>query len=184
MALRDISAIMSSIMPLEQQIEAILFWKAEPISVKKLAETCGRGEGEIINTLDLLEKALANRGVKLIRKDDEVTLGTAPETSELIKKLTKEELSRDLGKAGIETLSIVLYQGPVTRAKIDYIRGVNSSFILRHLQIRDLMEKITDPSDARRFLYRPSFNLLQYLGISKVEDLPEYGSLIDELKKL
>jgi segregation and condensation protein B len=171
-------------MSLEVMIEAILFWKAEPISVKKLAETCARGEGEINDALNVLENTLDNRGVRLVRKNDEVMLGTAPEVSEFIEKLTKEELSRDLGKAGLETLSIVLYKGPITRAEIDYIRGVNSSFILRNLQIRDLVEKIIDPSDARRFLYRPSFNLLQHLGISKVEDLPEYGSLETQLQSL
>lgn len=171
-------------MPLEPLIEALLFWKAEPLSVKKLAEACGRSEGEVQDALKLLENSLANRGVKLIWKDDEVMLGTAPEAAELIEKLTKEELSRDLGKAGLETLSIVLYKGPLTRAEIDYIRGVNSSFILRNLQIRDLVEKISDPSDARRFLYRPTFALLQHLGVTKVEDLPEYGTLVDELQKL
>jgi len=171
-------------MSLEQQLEAILFWKAEPISVKKLAEDCSRREEEINDALNVLENNLASRGVRLIRKDGEVMLGTAPEASELIEKLTKEELSRDLGRAGLETLSIVLYKGPITRAEIDYIRGVNSSFILRYLQIRDLVEKVIDPSDARRFLYRSSFNLLQHLGIAKVEDLPEYGNLIGELNKL
>ena len=171
-------------MALEQLIEAILFWKAEPISIKKLAEACGKNEGEIQDALTVLEKSLENRGVKLVRKNDEVLLGTSPEASELIEKLTKEELSRDLGKAGLETLSIILYKGPITRAEIDYIRGVNSSFILRNLQIRDLVEKITDPNDARRFLYRPTFALLQHLGVTKVEDLPEYGELEKKLQEL
>jgi segregation and condensation protein B len=183
-------------MPLEQLIEAILFWKAEPVSIRKLAEACGHSEGQIQDALTKLEEALKSRGLVLMRKparttdavqsggDDEVLLGTAPEASELIEKLAKEELSRDLGKAGLETLSIVLYKGPITRAEIDYIRGVNSSFILRNLQIRDLVEKIADPSDARRFLYRPTFNLLQHLGVTKAEELPEYGTLIDELTKL
>ncbi len=171
-------------MSLEQQLEAILFWKAEPVSVKKLAAACGRSEEETNDAIAKLEQNLMSTGVRLLRKNDEVLLGTAPEASELIEKLTKEELSRDLGKAGLETLSIVLYQGPITRAGIDYIRGVNSSFILRHLQIRDLVEKIADPSDARRFLYQPTFALLQHLGVTKVEELPEYGTLKDELEKL
>lgn len=171
-------------MSLDQLIEAVLFWKAEPVSLKDLAAMLTKSEAEVGEALNQLEAALATRGVRLIRNNESVALGTAPEASDLIARLAKEELSRDLGKAGLETLSIVLYQGPVTRAEIDYIRGVNSSFILRHLQIRDLVEKIPDPADARRFLYRPSFALLQHLGISKVEELPEYGALKEELAKL
>ena len=83
-----------------------------------------------------LEQDLKGRGLSLVRTDDEVMLGTAKEFSGLIEDLAKEELSRDLGKAGLETLSIVLYLGPITRADIDYIRGVNSQFILRALLIR------------------------------------------------
>lgn len=171
-------------MSLEAQIEAVLFWRSEPMSLKKLATTLGKSEGEINEALKRLEAQLAGRGIVLLKKDDDVMLGTAPEASSLIEQLTKEELSKDLGKAGLETLSIVLYKGPISRSDIDYIRGVNSSFILRNLQIRDLVERIVNPADARSFLYRPTFELLQHLGVSKVEELPEYGQLVEQLSSL
>lgn len=145
---------------------------------------CGHALPEIESALQALEQNLLNRGLRLIRANEAVALGTAPETSSLIERLTKEELSRDLGKAGLETLTIVLYRGPLTRAEIDYLRGVNSTFILRHLQIRDLVEKIPDPTDARRFLYRPTLKLLSYLGLTKVADLPEYETIVAKLKEL
>lgn len=169
-------------MELGAQVEAILFWKAEPVSVSWLVKALGKSEAEIKTALEFLESKLVDRGVKLILKGDEVMLGTDPKASGLIEKLTKEELSSDLGKASLEALSIILYQGPVTRAQIDYIRGVNSSFILRHLQIRGLVEKITNPNDARSFLYQPTFDLLQHLGVTKIEDLPEYADLTAKLK--
>src|SRR3989344_5281317 len=100
-------------MTLEAKIEAILFWKAEPLAVGELAAACGVNEGEIQNALTKLEAALARRGVCLIKKNKDVMLGTAPETSDLIERLTREELSRDLGRAGLETVSVVLYHGPV-----------------------------------------------------------------------
>lgn len=171
-------------MNLESLIEAVLFWKAEAISIKKLAEIFNQPETAIQTSLEQLTSQLQGRGVVLVRKDDEVMLGTAPEASSLIEKLAKEELSRDLGKAGLETLTIILYQGPITRAQIDFIRGVNSSFIVRHLQIRGLVEKIPNPKDQRSFLYRPTFDLLQHLGISKVEELPEYGELATKVEAL
>jgi segregation and condensation protein B len=161
-------------MTLDAKLEAILFFKAEPISIKKLAQFSGATEDDIRAALRELNEKLGGRGVTLIEKDDEVMLGTASDASGIIEALTKEELNRDLGKAGLETLSIILYRGPITRSGIDYIRGVNSTFILRNLMVRGLVEKVPNPEDQRSFLYRPTFELLAHLGISRVEDLPEY----------
>ena len=170
-------------MNLEAQIEAILFWKAEPVSMKTLAQILGKNEVEIGEALNNLETALVGRGLRLVRKDDEVMLGTAPEMGELIEKLTREELSRDIGKAGLETLAVIIYQGPVSRAQIDYVRGVNSSFIVRHLLVRGLVEKVPNPEDARSFLYRPTFDLLSHLGISKLEEAPDYAAVKQKLNE-
>ncbi|MDD5164990.1 MAG: SMC-Scp complex subunit ScpB [Candidatus Pacebacteria bacterium] len=178
-------------MNLSQQLEAILFWKAEPVTFKKLAQLlsiektdlpaqAGTTEGVKVTEEQIkvglieLEKTLQGRGLSLVQTDTEVMLGTAKELSPLIEKLTKEELTRDLGKAGLETLSIILYQGPISRADIDYIRGVNSQFIVRNLLIRGLVERVDNPKDARSFLYKTTLDLLAHLGISKIEELPEY----------
>ncbi|MFA5934499.1 MAG: SMC-Scp complex subunit ScpB [Candidatus Paceibacterota bacterium] len=159
---------------LEKQIEAVLFWKGEPVSIKKLSQIFSKTEEEISITMKILEEKLVGRGITLIFKEDEVTLGTSKEVSEIIEKLTKEELIKDLGKAGLETLSIIIYQGPISRAEIDYIRGVQSNFILRNLMIRGLVEKVTNPKDQRSFFYKPTFEMLSYLGVSKIEEMPEY----------
>ena len=164
-------------MDLDKKIEAILFWKGEPMKLKKLAEMFGVSIEDIKFAINTLKENLQNRGVALIEKEDEVMLATAPEFSTIIENLTKEELSRELGKASLETLSIVLYQGPIKRSEIDYIRGVNSQFILRNLLVRGLIEKITDPKDARTFVYKPSFELLAHLGVRNIEELPEYDSV-------
>ncbi len=168
---------------LDAQIEALLFWKGEPQTLKKLAENLGKSVEEIKTALAVLEEKIKDRGVQLIVKDDEVMLGTSSKISTLIEKLTKDELIKDLGKAGLETLAIIAYRGPVSRAEIDYIRGVQSNFILRNLQIRGLIEKVADEKDQRRFLYRATFDLLSFLGISKIEDLPEYNTVKAELDK-
>jgi segregation and condensation protein B len=113
-------------MNLDAQIEAVLFWKAEPVSVKKLAEIFAKNEKEIREAVVILKNNLQNRGLTLLDLDDSVSLGTAREMSPLIEKLTKEELVRDLGKAGLETISIVLYQGPITRAELLAHLGVSA----------------------------------------------------------
>jgi len=165
------------------EIEAVLFWKGEPQSIKKLATSLNLTEDEIKAGLELLKEKIKDRGIELIYKDDEVMLGTAAKLSTIIEKLTKEELVRDLGKAGLETISIIAYKGPISRAEIDYIRGVQSNFILRNLQIRGLVEKITNEKDHRSFLYRPTFELLAFLGVSKIEDLPEYEKVKAEFSQ-
>ncbi len=167
---------------LDSQIEAILFLKAEPMSKKALAKILEKDTEEINSALSLLEERLETRGITLLFKDENIMLVTNPEMSNTIEAIMKEELSRDLGKAGLETLSIILYKAPITRVEIDYLRGVNSNFILRNLLIRGLVEKISNPKDQRSYLYKPSFQLLSFLGISKVKDLPEYDKIQEEIK--
>jgi len=167
--------------PLSSQLEAILFWKAEPVPIKKLASLLNVDVKIIKAGLAELEKNLTGRGLTLVHGEGEVMLGTAKEHSALIEQLTKDELSRDLGKAGLETLSIVLYQGPISRSDIDYIRGVNSQFILRNLLIRGLVERVDNPKDARSFLYQATVSLLSHLGLSRREDLPEFTKIRSEI---
>lgn len=164
-------------MQIEQKIEAILFWKGEPISKKKLSEILSVSLEETELALQKLKENLGNRGIALLEKDGEVTLGTAPEMSTLIENLRKEELNKDLSKATLETLSIIIYKNGVSRNEIDYIRGVNSSFSLRALSVRGLIEKEVDPKDSRRFVYKPSFDLLSYMGVKSVEELPDFAEV-------
>ncbi len=170
-------------MNLEQKIEAILFFKGEPVNLKKLTDILKVSEQEIKDAILNLKENLQNRGIVLLEKDYEITLGTAPELSEMIENLQKEELSKDLSKATLETLSIVLYKNGATRAEIDYIRGVNSTFSLRALSVRGLVEKIQDPSDNRRFIYKPTFELLSFMGVTKVEELPEYETTLTTINQ-
>ena len=164
-------------MNIEQKIEAILFWKGEPMTRKRLSEILGVGQIEINEGIEKLKENLKNRGVVVVEKDNDITLGTAPEISELIENLQKEELNKELSKASLETLSILLYKNGTTRAEIDYIRGVNSSFILRALSVRGLVEKTIDPKDNRRFIYKPSLDLLSFIGVKSIEELPEFNEI-------
>ena len=169
-------------MNLAAKIEAVLFWKGEPVSLKRLAFWLGVEEKEIAPALDELERKLAARGVALLRKDNEVALGTAPALSDLMESLAKEELASELSKASLETLTIILYQGPVGKQQIDYIRGVNSGYTLRSLLIRGLVERLENSSDRRTHLYKPTFELLSYMGIKRLEDLPDYQAVREEIK--
>jgi segregation and condensation protein B len=176
-------------MTLEAKIEAVLFWKAEPISVAKLATLVGSDKDAVKEALEALSVSLESRGLAIVISDDEVELRTAPDASSLIEKLTKDELMRDLGKAGLETLSIVIYRHPIKRSEIDFIRGVNSSFILRNLLMRGLVERMSEKEDTlpaqaggRGYSYKPTIELLSHLGVAKIEDLPDYARVKADLE--
>lgn len=165
---------MSTNYSLKQHIEAILFWKGDPVSLNLLSKITGASKEDIIEAAKTLREDLANRGIVLIEHDNEFTLGTNPESAKLIEAVRTEELSKDLGRAGLETLAIILYQGPIKRSEIDYIRGVNSNFILRNLLMRGLIERKVDEKDGRAPVYNPSLELLKYLGLTKVSDLEDF----------
>jgi segregation and condensation protein B len=173
---------MSDLNDLARRIEALLFWKGEPIKKSKLASFLGVDEVKVDKAISLLDEMLKDRGVVIIRQSDEVAMGTAPQLSTLINRVAKEELTRDIGKAGLETLAIILYKGPVSRREIDWIRGVNSTFILRNLMIRGLIEREANEKDQRSFLYRPTLELLGLLGLKKIEDLPEWSTVREEMR--
>ncbi len=170
-------------MDLDSYIEAVLFLEGEPVKIKKLAEILDKPEKDINSALESLEQKLENRGVKLVKKDNEVMLGSAPEATKICEEVSKEEFNKDIGKAGLEILATVIYRSPVSRADIDYIRGVNSSFSLRNLLVRGLVERKTNPKDSRAYLYSPSFRFLQFLGITDIKKLPEYenfGKIVEQ----
>lgn len=169
---------------LDAKIEAILFYIGEPVSKTKLSKILEKDYDEIEESLERLRIRLEEGGVVLVTNENSVSLGTSPEVSELIELINKEEINKDLGKASLETLSIVLYKGPITRAKIDYIRGVNSNFILRNLHIRGLIEKVENPNDSRSYLYKASIDLLSFLGLSSIDDLPEYNIIKKEIEAI
>lgn len=168
---------------MEQKLEAILFYKNEPVEIKKLASLLKAGEAEVIAALKDLQTSLSNRGITLILTSTEASLATAPQMTELIEQIAKDEMSREIGKAGLETLAIILYNSEgVSRRKIDFIRGVNSSFILRNLLTRGLVERSESKDDQRSYIYRPTSLLLAHLGIKDISLLPQFDALEDQLQ--
>ena len=169
------------------QLEALLFIYGEPMDFKKIAQTLKVEESEIKSAADRLEESFKSddRGLFLMRDKNKIQLATKPDYAKLLEDVIKEELHENLTSAALETLSIVAYAGPMARAELEYIRGVNSSFTLRNLLIRGLIERAPDPKRGNVFLYSPSFDLLKHIGVAKSEDLPEYEkfrSLIEKLR--
>ncbi len=162
---------------LDSKLEAVLFHQGEPVTRAYLLNILETSPEALDTAVSVLTEGLANRGIRLLRVGDQLELITAPEVSDIITKTRKEELVRDLGKAGSETLSIILYRGPVSRTEIEYIRGVNCSFIVRNLLIRGLVERVPHPTNTRSIQYLATPKLLKHLGVARVEELPEFEKI-------
>lgn len=155
-------------------LETILFVHGEALTVAELASIAGVPEANVQTALNQLRGEYADRGFALLEKDGAFQLGSNPANASYVEALMKEQFSQELSRAALETLSVVAYKGPMTRVDIEYIRGVNSSFTLRNLLMRGLVERIENPKDARSYLYRVSFDFLKHLGFLRIEDLPGY----------
>lgn len=161
-------------------IESILFVSGAPVGIKKLSQLISISEEEVKKALSALENDLKSQGLALTFKNKKVQLVTSPDNASFVEKFLQEDLKENLSRAGLETLAIVAYRGPISRIDTEAIRGVNSNFILRALLIRGLIERIQNPDDRRSFLYRISFKFLNKLGISKQEELPDYKKLKED----
>ena len=168
-------------MGLEQKIEAVLFYKSEPLKKSALAELLSVSQEELEVGLNSLTSSLSTRGLRIITTDTSVQLATAPEASELIESIRKDELRGDIGKAGAETLAIILYRGPLSRVDVDRIRGVNSTFIIRNLLIRGLVERRPHPTDTRQYLYAATPELFAHLGITNRESLADFSEVMNAI---
>lgn len=167
---------------LAMQLEAILFFVAEPMERAKLATLCGVSEAEVDDAMVGLAATLAGHGIQLLHVHTTYELVTAAEAHAVIESLRKDESTRELGKAGLETLAVVLYRGPVSRATLEYVRGVNCAYVLRHLLMRGLVEKVQDPHNTRAVLYQATADLYKHLGVADQEALPEFAAVTAELE--
>lgn len=161
---------------LQAKLEALLFVYGEAIKIKTLAEKLDTPEATVKEAINQLKTDLDSdtRGLSLVILDDRIELVTKPSLGPLIQKIVKDEFDSELTAASLETLSIIAYLNPCIRAEIDYIRGVNSSFILRNLTIRGLVERKLDSHRGNAFIYNVSFDFLRHIGMNSPASLPEY----------
>jgi segregation and condensation protein B len=165
-------------MTLEGMIEAMLFASGKPFTLKRLAELTDKTPDEVKDALQALESRLdeMKSGIMLQRQGHEVELVTRPEVSDLVKRVVKAESSGELTRPSLEALTILAYRGPLTRPELEQIRGVQSSMILRNLMLRGLIEEKEEVRLGQP-TYAVTFDFLNALGLSSLEDLPDFEEL-------
>ncbi len=165
-------------------IEALLFVSDEPLSVDKLLEVFdGVDRGTLCQILEELRVKFNSNGKPFVLREVNggLQLCTDPRYAPWIKKLSSVRANSKLSRAALETLAIVAYKQPVTRAEIESVRGVSCTGVIASLLDRKLI-RIAGRHDApgKPLLYRTTAEFLQHFGLRSVDDLPR----ISELKEL
>lgn len=159
-------------------VESLLFVAPDPVRIAALAEALEESAERIEEALAHLADLQHDRGVQVQRERDRVQLVSSPDAAACIERFLGLDLVVKLSPAALETLAVIAYRQPVTRAQIDEWRGVNSDGVLRTLLHRGLVEQGERLEQAGRpFHYHTTFDFLQHFGLQSLEDLPP---LMDE----
>ena len=168
---------------MKTKIESLLFISHKPLNIKTLISFLNK-QGESVKKEDV-EKVIEElkqkynteeSGVHIIQAGEDVQMVTNPNVSDLIKKFIKDDMTGELTPASLETLTVIAYRGPIAKAELEEIRGVNCSLILRNLMIRGLIQVEEDKTKAQNY-YQVTTDFLKHLGLISVSELPEYGKL-------
>lgn len=161
-------------------IESLLFVAEEPQEIGALAKSLNVPRQGIEKAVEELAAATNGRGLFVQRHGDLVQLATMPEAAPYIEHFLEVELGR-LSRAALETLAIIAYRQPVTRAGVESVRGVNSDHAVATLASRGLIEETgRAPSPGRPALFATTVRFLEYFGLQRPEDLPPLPELPDE----
>lgn len=165
-------------MNLQRHIESILFLSPTPLTPRGLAQRLACSVDDVRTALhDLMAYYNGEqRGIRILAHEEQYQMTTAPESAKLVVSFVEDDLRADLTQAQLETVTIIAYRGPVMRADLERIRGVNCSVILRHLTVRGLVAATTD-AVRRETAYAVTLDFLKVLGITAVTELPDYETL-------
>lgn len=160
------------------QLESLLFVAGEQgLRLEEIMSLLGVYESRAQYLLALLKDKYAsdeNSGLCLVKQGEHYLLLTKAENEGLVKAYAQSPFSSQLSKAALETLAIIAYEQPITRLKIEDIRGVQTQGLLQKLQLHDLIEEVgREESPGRPILYGVTAYFYNYFGLASLEELPE-----------
>lgn len=175
-------------MNLVSVLESLIFVSGdEGLSTKQLSEVLDTSEENVLGLINVLKNEYNSEkhGVSLELLGGNYKFVTKKDCKEYLERLVETEENENLSQSALETLAIIAYNEPITRVQVDEIRGVNSSYVLRRLLLKDLIKE-SGRSDlpGRPILYSTTCKFLDYFGLSSLEELPKLefnkGEEIDE----
>lgn len=168
---------------IKEQIEAILLLGGEEIKIRDLSKFFSLSVDKILSILEELKRERVKTGINIEIHDELVYLVTNPQCGEIINLYFKQDLKpKKLSNAALETLSIIAYRQPVTKADIELIRGVSTDKVMQTLEERNFI-RVCGKKEAigRPNLYEITDKFLGYLGVTSVEELPRYEEMKEKL---
>ena len=156
-------------------IEAILFAAGDSVPIKRLSLILGTDEQIISEALNILSAQYEDegRGMRILRLDDKAQMCSAPEFASVISRCLEQRKPPMLSQPALETLAVVAYFQPVTRAYVEQVRGVDSSYTVSMLIERGLIEECGRlEAPGRPAVFRTTDVFLRTMGVSKLSELP------------
>ena len=160
------------------QLESLLLVVSKPLAIKDLARLLSAKDKELEQAIkDMQEKYNQDDcGIHVAVNNKKIQLTTNPKNAKVLREYFKDQITSELTKPSLETLTIIAYRQPVSKEELEQIRGVNCSLILRNLLIRGFIESQEGQSGLVTN-YSLTIDFLQHLGVNSVEELPDYEKL-------
>jgi segregation and condensation protein B len=167
---------------LAAMLESLLFVADEPLEFGVLARSLGVSRAVAVEAVDGLAAQCGDRGVRVQRSGELVQLVTAPEAAPYVERFLEMDHHR-LSTAALESLAIVAYRQPVTRAAISSIRGVDSDGVVATLIARGLVEEVGRAKTVGHpALLSTTVRFLEYFGLEKPDDLPPLSEAVEDVE--
>src|SRR3989338_2870811 len=160
------------------RLESLLFVASKPLSTKEIARSLSVSIQEVDDVVSRLQVKFSHEdsGIHIVMNGSEVQMQTNPANAQDVERFVKYEISGELTKAQLESLTIIAYRGPITRPELEQIRGVNCAVILRNLMIRGLVEEKERDSELLP-VYHISMEALRQLAVTNTSELPNFDVL-------
>ena len=172
--------------PLPAVLESLLLVTDEPVTVQTLAAVTDRPPDEVLQVLRSLVRDYdeAGRGFELREVAGGWRLYTRPDCAPYVERYVLDGQQARLTQAALETLAVIAYRQPVTRARVSAVRGVNVDGVVRTLLARGLIADAGQDTDSAGTLYRTTPLMLERLGLQSLDQLPDLAPLLPELSEL
>lgn len=169
---------------LANTIIGILFYESDSLKVSELALIAHESEENIKSALDEIIAVYntLDSSLHLLIHNDSYQFVLTGDSRDLVLEQDKLEREGELSRAALETLSTIIYLGQATKNEVDYIRGVQSSYMLRVLLSRGLIARLgNNTKTTRGTVYIPTIETLRYMGLDKITDMPDYEKIHNDL---